>query len=676
MTLGRDRRQSGAIWVEITPAEQRVRPGERAVFAIAVENRSGSAQSQSVAVEGLPGAWVAVDFDARSISFPQERRSGTITITVPIEAEGGRLGFATVARAGQEESSAGATLDVQAVEIRPLAPGLALSPPVLEIEAGSPEVRVQIDVRNVGTLDTDYRAELLGLAEDWGRIDGSVHAPAGATVEAELWLSVPRSALEATQPFSVRLTAADFPDVFSDVSGELRVTVAAEADPEAPPELPQRATPPPPSVPLPPDAEPLPVDEDSPVLAPDLNLAPGTTFRFGADRVSEQAILTIQNRSRIRDRYLIEVAGLPEGWYALTATDVSIEAGGSQQVPLRLSPHPGPEYPAGEYQFRLRVAPHGYPDAASEIQALLRIEGVEAFEVRLEPPQASGRTVRYEMTLINTGTRPLKLVAEGSDLEGRCKFQIPAFPEIEAGREATLPIKVGARRNRFLGSRETFDFRIHARPEGTEATAASSFDARFVHTPFLSRRIPVLAFFYALVIGIVLFAILWAPPHVEGFVEWSGCKIHNGPECDEEAAIPAATPTPTAEPTATATTPPTSTATPAATATVPVAALACTNDAGQTSGVPGLAIGVQAFADDRSNIRSSSELGDNRIGQVQLDQVAEADQLAARTMTITGGPVCGPGFTWWQIRSDFYDIAEGWVVELDAEGEVNLSPDP
>ena len=762
MTQRRDLPQSALIWVESTPAEQRVEPGDQAVFAIVVENRSTDAQQQTIAIGGISIEWARIDFNTRGRAFPQERRSGTVTISVPADAEPGVRDVAIVARASGEESAAAAKLDILATDPLPLAPGMTLRPVAVDVDAGGEERRIQLDIRNVGARDAEYALTVSGLEAGWHRLSERLSIAAGGAGEAELWLRAPASASDDAHRFVVRVAAAETPEVFTEASGELRVSAAEEqSEPPAatPPRVEPRpatpAAPPTPVAPPPVDTRPLAEDEfETAVRPPDVLLAPGTAFRFGAQKVLQQAIVTIQNRSRIQERYVIEVSGLPESWYALTATDISLDAGDTQQVPMRISPHPGPEHPAGEYHFRVRVAPHGYPDAATDIVAVLNVEGVEAFEARIDPPQATGRTVRYQLTLRNTGTRPIQLATTGSDPEQRCKFRIAYASGIEAGREVTIPVTVGARRNRFVGSLETFDFRLHsAPPEGDEA--GRSIDARFIHKPFFSKRVPVLVGFYAVLTVIVAFLFFWSPPHVRGFFEWSGCKINgSGQECQEhgqriaevdgevvEVAVsegdfvregdrlfvvrsgegdqadqfeivatsdgqvtevvpvegdtieqgqlilryedatfpPPSTATPgstaTPEPTATVQTPGTTTSTPEPTVP-PLVSAECLNNPARTSGVPGLRVGVDAYVDDRSNIRSGPEVADNKIGQIQLDSVPAAQQEEARRVRISGGPECGSDFTWWQIRSDFYDITEGWLVELDGEGNVNLSPEP
>lgn len=748
MTQRRDLPQSPLLWVEATPAEQRVEPGHQAVFAIHVENRSAQAQSQTISIDGLAAAWVRIDFDARGLAFPQERRSGMVTISVPGDAEPGVREIAIVARAGAEQSAAAAIVDVLATEPLPLAPGVTLTPSAVAVAAGGTEARIQIGIRNVGAQDAEYQLAVSGLQAGWYRVTERLRVPGGGSGSAELWVGPPASAPEASHRFTLRVTVAETPEVFGHAPGELRVTAAEEAatpvPASAPASPPMTPTAQPPPLPAPPPA--IVEEPESPVSAPDVLLAPSTSFRFTADEVTQQAIITVQNRSRILERYVIEVSGLPERWFTLTAADISLEAGDSQQVPLRLSPRPGPEHPAGEYHFRVRVSPHGYPNAATDVAAVLNVEGIESFEMRLDPPQATGRTVPYQLTLRNTGTRPIQLDTGGSDPEGRVKFRIDAAPQIEQGSEATVRVTVGARRNRFVGSPETFDFRLRSGPPDA-IDQASTLDARFIHEPFLSNRLPVLAGFYGVLIAVVVFLFFWSPPHVRGFFQWTGCKVAgSGQECQstgqrvadldgeivevsvsagdevqkdaqlfviesaaggdaeryqivatedgritngyaatgdsvergdllldfEQRDLPAATPTPTP----TIATPGTST--PASVTSTPIMPLAatCTNDPGRKSEVPGLRVGGEAFADDRSNIRSGPLVGDNRIGQVQLDSVPEAQHLEARRMTITDGPVCGPDFTWWQVRSEFYSIDEGWVVETDGEGEVNLSPEP
>jgi uncharacterized membrane protein len=759
VTQRRDLPQSAEIWVEATPAEQRVEPGDQAVWAIAVENRSSGAQQQSIAIGGVPSDWTQIQFDTRGRAFPQERRNGTVTISVPLDADPGVREIAIVARADGAESTAAATLEVLATEARPLEPGLNLQPAVLEVDAGGDERRVQVDVRNVDARDAEYALSVSGLAAGWHRMTERLRIPAGGSGEAELWLRAPASARGGALRFAVHVALADDPEVFTDASGELRVTAVEEpADRPLPEAAPPRPEPPAegPPIPVPPppvEVRPLAEDEfETVVRAPDVLLAPGTAFRFGEGDVLQQAILTIQNRSRITERYVIEVSGLPDRWYALTADDISLEAGDTQQVPMRLSPRPGPEHPAGEYHFRIRVMPHGYPDAAADIVAVLNVEGVESYEQRIDPPQAMGRTVRYQLTLRNTGTRPVQLETAGSDPEGRVKFRIAYAPEIEAGREVTIPLTVGAKRNRFVGSPETFDFRLHSVPtEADPDEAGRTLDARFIHRPYLSKRVPVLASFYFVLTVLVVFLFFWAPPHVVGFFHWSGCKIDSsGQECQpqgqriadvqgevvevsvqqgdfvregdrlflvqrgegddaeqfevlatqdgqivevlpttgdtiaegdliaryEDAELPAPS-TATPEPTATIETPGTTTPTATAPATPPPAvAAACVNDAAQSSQVPGLRVGSDAYADDRSNIRSGPGIENDRIGQIQIDSVPADQREDARRVRIIGGPECGSDFTWWQIRSEFYDIADGWLVELDGEGNVNVSPEP
>jgi hypothetical protein len=262
------------------------------------------------------------------------------------------------------------------------------------------------------------------------------------------------------------------------------------------------------------------------VSPPDVALSPRTTFRFGAEESVAQALVTVTNRSRVRERYHIVINGIPEEWYRLSDTDVRIDPGENTQVSLRLNPETGPGLPAGEYQFLVRAVPDGMPDHYGETLGVLVITGVAKFDARLEPLQAEGRRKDFTIKVMNTGGLPLSIVLEPSDPEKKCTFKVPTPRPLEPGQEGHIFLKVGAKRNRIVGPRETFDFRVRVVNEGGEAQSARDrFDGRFVHKPMLPWRAVFLTGFMCALVGIVFLLVWLASPTFESAANWVGCQL-------------------------------------------------------------------------------------------------------------------------------------------------------
>jgi hypothetical protein len=241
----------------------------------------------------------------------------------------------------------------------------------------------------------------------------------------------------------------------------------------------------------------------APAMPPEVSIGPRTTFRFGPGEVTAQATVTVSNQSRLIERYQIFVRGIDEEWYQLAQNDVSLQPGGSIQVPLRLTPRIGAQFPAGDYSFRVRVAPLRYPDSFGEAAATLSIAGVASFDARLTPAQTTGRKEKFKLTLVNTGGVPLSPWVEASDPQGMCKFKYDAPSNLEVGQEMVVPIWVGSTRQGFAGQTKTFDFRLRVSPAGGGTSSARSFEARFVHQPFLSGRMFLWSILVAIVAAIV-----------------------------------------------------------------------------------------------------------------------------------------------------------------------------
>ena len=489
------------IHVSVVPGVQAVEPGATAVFDLTVTNLASVPQHQHIAIEGLPTGWTRVTFDEERQAVPGEQRAAGLTVSVPDGVEGGVRPFRIVAVAGDDRGVADCVLRVsgEAAEAPPPAdgsarspaPGLALNPAEVTVEAGAErEATIRLAVRNVGTQEQEFSLSIEGLQPLWYRLPARLRVRGGAVLETDLQLRLPATAA-GSYPFTVRAAPPGDPGRRAEASGVLTV-VARAAEPTEP-------------------TEGVPSQERATLAAaavpPEVVLGPETTFKFGPGQITEQATIRVQNRSRLLEGYAVAVTGLPEAWYRLAVREVRLEPGGAELVSLRLNPVPGGDHPAGEYPFRVRVTPLGSPDAFSEIGGIVAVSGTSAFDARVAPQQARGRSETYKVTLRNTGTQVLSLWIDGSDREGMCRFDYPPPPNLEPGEERVLPVKVGVRRNRFVGEAETYDFALRALPAGAESSAARSFDAQIVHEPYLGRRTlkwSLLAAFAVVLVGIVL----------------------------------------------------------------------------------------------------------------------------------------------------------------------------
>jgi len=131
---------------------------------------------------------------------------------------------------------------------------------------------------------------------------------------------------------------------------------------------------PPPASPAPVPASPSQGRRAVPVLPPNVSIRPAGPIRFFPGSSFQQALVTIQNRSNLIERYDVEVLGIPRDWYGLTANQAVLEPRASTVIPLQLSPRVTLEYPAGEYQLQVRAFVHAYPDSFAEASALMTID--------------------------------------------------------------------------------------------------------------------------------------------------------------------------------------------------------------------------------------------------------------------------------------------------------------
>ncbi|HEY7467297.1 MAG TPA: hypothetical protein VIB47_11465, partial [Dehalococcoidia bacterium] len=554
---------------------------------VAVENTSREAQAQSIELSGLPDAWYAIEFDTKSRAFPGERRVANIVISAPASANGGTYEFTIAVLAGASESSIKASVEVPAAAPEPTfieaepepepepaavaasepepsleardapevtgAPAFAEAPAVVELPAvveppaaveppapqpvyvapmvslegglviwrgqGQAPERKLLTIRNPGEEETDYVLELQGLDVPWYSLLASARVGAGQELRTDLTIHPPEGARQQDYPFRIAVRVDGHPDLRGEASGWLSLPSSSAAPAAAP----VTTTAPAPVAPVAPTPSTPAADRPAP---PDVAIAPRQTFRFDAGEAVAQALVTVTNRSRVRERYRIVISGIPEDWYRLSDTDVRLDPAENTQVSLRLSPVTGPGLPAGEYEFLVRAVPDGMPEYYGEALGVLSIVGAAKFDARLEPLQAEGSSRNFTVKVLNTGDMPLSIVLEPTDPEGRCKFKIPAARPLDPGQEGHIQLKVSAKRNSFVGPRETFDFRVHVINETGEAQSAHDrFDGRFVHKPKIPWRGVFLTGFFAAVAGVIFLLVWLASPAFEDAANWVGCQL-------------------------------------------------------------------------------------------------------------------------------------------------------
>ncbi len=239
------------------------------------------------------------------------------------------------------------------------------------------------------------------------------------------------------------------------------------------------------------------------VIPPRLSLKPDGPFRLVRGQSSLVTALTIENISRLIERYEIRFEGIPATWVAASNLDVRLEPGGSTQVHLNFTPRTQTPYLAGEHPFTIAVTPLAFPAASSRIDAVLSIEGTQAFDAAIAPLQVSGRKGTFNATLTNTGDLPISFTIQTTDTQGLCKIRHQSPPTLQPGQTFVLPIVVGAKRNNLIGAGKVLPFQLRLQPLGAVASMAKTIDARLIHQPLLSMGVALAMSLLALIIGVI-----------------------------------------------------------------------------------------------------------------------------------------------------------------------------
>ncbi|MCC6614540.1 MAG: FHA domain-containing protein [Anaerolineae bacterium] len=204
------------------------------------------------------------------------------------------------------------------------------------------------------------------------------------------------------------------------------------------------------------------------VIGPDQPVAPGA-------HIAAQII--ISNTSASKQRYEIEISGLPRDWVRLDHSEIEVAPGKSGEAILNFKPARRPESTPGIYRVLITARSALTPDAAAKCEVLLEVLPFSGFGIALEEAHVNAGE-RFKLYLHNQGSSALNLALAARDLENKLRFNLPN-PAVALGPGQRVVI-TGTAHGRSLklwgGAQEhPFDLVIRARNAAGFTTAVRGY---------------------------------------------------------------------------------------------------------------------------------------------------------------------------------------------------------
>ncbi|MDO8671435.1 MAG: hypothetical protein Q7O66_08405, partial [Dehalococcoidia bacterium] len=208
------------------------------------------------------------------------------------------------------------------------------------------------------------------------------------------------------------------------------------------------------------------VDSQSDLIA--LTIEPGLLVATaGGDPV--QATITMENRSRIVDRYQMALDGLDPTWYDLSISVVELLPGEKAQIQLAFHPTADFAAQAGAHPYVIKASSKSNPLESSSLGASLEVSPFGLTTLTMSPQYLKGKRSVAQLAFNNRSNSALCYELHASDLEEGldCLFD-PDTVTVPPGEEATGSIAVRPRRRPFFGSLHEYPFVVVAAPPGQE----------------------------------------------------------------------------------------------------------------------------------------------------------------------------------------------------------------
>lgn len=196
--------------------------------------------------------------------------------------------------------------------------------------------------------------------------------------------------------------------------------------------------------------------------------------------------LTVRNASAILDRYQILLSGVPDDWYTLDESSVSLPPGESGQVSLVILAPSGAA--PGEYPITVQAISDEDPQTRSSLRIGLTVTAVADLGMDVAPVTAQGKEATFRVTFASAGNAVVRVSLQARDDEAGLDFRLePAgVLAVPPTGQASVRVQVQPHARETFGEPHNYAIEFRGVREGDQAATADPLlvrRARFTYEP-------------------------------------------------------------------------------------------------------------------------------------------------------------------------------------------------
>ncbi len=222
-----------------------------------------------------------------------------------------------------------------------------------------------------------------------------------------------------------------------------------------------------------------------------------------------KSTISIINRGSVVDQFSVEVEGLEESWYTLSASSVKLFPGGQESITLTIHPPKESSSKAGKYPFSIKAASVENPKETATELGTLEIQPYHEFGAELHPTQRVTRgEADFQLTIRNKGNSRETFKFNAQDEQGGCQFRFEDDEvKLDPGESEKVGLWVAAKSRPKFGAKKQYSFQVDVVP-GWEKEAAQTVAGQVAYLAMIPRWL-VRAIVPIIVVIIAGFWLLW-----------------------------------------------------------------------------------------------------------------------------------------------------------------------